>query len=183
MEEVHTLHRADMINNFARIVLLVISLIFGTLNSIGYIINEINVVANRPNLEGYFNPLGMVFAIAAVAMIITAIPSLICQIKLLQPAQKGHEIELIDEDFKARNARKLKNQPSKFLKRWNLIFSISFVINGLASLFHGIFVEPEKDITAFVISIATVLILCGLVLSIDAIKVLKTSYDTGFFSG
>jgi hypothetical protein len=150
---------------------MVLTFLFGGLSSVFYIIDEVIIVVNRENMDGYFNVPGMLTAILAILTSLTVIPSVICQMKIMNFNRKLASTDRIDEDFSNREQQALKSLPSKFLRNSNLLFSLAVTINYLWLLMVTVFLEDEfSPGLVFVLSVTLILLLCGVVLSIDAFR-------------
>lgn len=147
---------------------MIITALFGIINSTVYIITEIVEVMTRDSMVGYFNVLGMITVILSLILIFTNIPSVICQVKIMKLEKvRVNESNLIDQ---VENRIKI---PSYFLRTSNLIFVITFCFYGLSTLTYTLIFDSDSVTRNILIIISLILIICGLVLTFDGFKLKK----------
>lgn len=151
-----------------RVLLIVITTFFGLVNSLGYIINEVIEVVTRENMDGYFNAIGMIMVILSLILILTNIPSIICQIKIMRLQKANVQASgLIDQ---------LGNQakmPSNFLRTSNLVFAMTYCLYGLTSIFSTALYSTDSFSRNIIMVISLILLICGIILTFDGLKLKK----------
>lgn len=151
-----------------RVLLIVITTFFGLINSLAYIINEIIEVVTRENMDDYFNAIGMVMVILSLIIIITNIPSIICQVKIMRlNKENSKDTELIDQ------IGSQTNFPSSFLRTSNLVFAMTYCLYGLTSIFSTALYSTDSLSRNIIMVISLILLICGIILTFDGLKLKK----------
>lgn len=151
-----------------RILLIVLTTFFGFVVSIFMMIAQVLYFMSIETLEGYFNVLGIAYVILALILIVTNIPSIVCNAKIMKYKQRIRSIDVIDETFSSREMNARQYLPSKLLRNFNLVFYGSFLLNYVISTIQ-IAVSDQVDFIVAVLSVITVV--CGAVMLIDAIVI------------
>lgn len=151
--------------------MMLFGLLFGFVSSSFYLYDELLRVINRPNMEGYFNVFGMFFVICAVIIVFTNLQSLIFNIQVISFVNKKLDNDLIDENEPDENVW-LSKVPNVFLLRSNMIFSLTFLFNGILIFFHAYFFE-KYQVRIFILILSSIQILFGVLMTLDFIKINK----------
>jgi hypothetical protein len=151
---------------------MIITIIFGIINSTVYIISQAIEVITRDSLDGYFNIFGMILVILSLLLILTNIQSLFFHIKIIKShTPKKIEIDTIDDQFINAEKWDIQKFPSYFLRTSNLIFAITYIIYSPVVLLHFIFNDYESEFLIYHVILDVSIMLCGVILCIDAFKI------------
>ncbi len=159
--------------NFIRIVMIVISCLFGFVNSFLYLLNEIHTVSRLDNLDDYFNILGMITVVLSLVIVATNIPSIICQVKIIRYKRSIKSSDLIDDRLSDRLLDTEKKLPSMKILTMNIVFSFTFTLYYIYVCGIGLFTEETSTLGLIFLIFFIFLAIGGIVMFIDAIKFQK----------
>ncbi|PIE86750.1 MAG: hypothetical protein CSA03_03685 [Bacteroidetes bacterium] len=129
---------------------------------------QVQYFLSRETLEGYFDVLGMTYVILALTLIITNVPSIVCNVKIIRYKKQTRSIDLIDDTLSSREINARQGLPSKLLRNFNVIFYGSFLLNYVISTIQ-VALSYQGDYLVAVFAIITVI--SGIVMFIDAIVI------------
>jgi undecaprenyl pyrophosphate phosphatase UppP len=91
--------------------------------------------------------------------------------------------DIIDEDYSNKEYLAWKTIPSSFLRNSNLTFSLTVVINFTLTLGQGLIMEKYSESIVSIAVISLVLIICGLLMTFDALKIRKQARELAEIHG